>query len=45
MKELCPAFEDCPYLNTYTGECALDDPMMDCDDYFYAYGDQEEEEE
>lgn len=39
-RKRCPLWYDdgCPYL-TPTGECELDHPEIDCDDY-YAYSDE-----
>lgn len=38
----CPTNDfSCPYCGTY-GECNLDNPAEECDDYYYAVGDEEE---
>ena len=43
-KYLCPE-EDftCPYYNWNTGKCELENPKEDCDDYAFAYFDDDEE--
>ena len=45
-KHLCPE-EDftCSYYNWNTGKCELENPKEDCDDYAFAYFDDDEEEE
>lgn len=45
-KYLCPE-EDftCSYYNWNTGKCELENPKEDCDDYAFAYFDDDEEEE
>lgn len=41
--KICPVFDlSCPYL-THSGECLLENPMLECDDYYAMVGDEEEE--
>ena len=40
----CPICDfECPYCNE-DGVCWLEDPAMNCDDYYAAMGDDEDEE-
>lgn len=44
MKE-CPIYDlSCPYCDKTSGFCTLKDPARDCDDYFAAVGEEEEDE-
>lgn len=39
---LCPLFEiDCPYC-LMTGECTIDNPIEDCDSYYYYNAEENE---
>lgn len=41
----CPADSyDCPYYG-YDGRCHMDNPRDDCDDFYAAVGDAEDEDE
>ena len=41
--KMCPVYAiDCPYYIGETGGCELENPMMDCDDYYAIVGDEED---
>lgn len=41
----CPLFDmTCPYCLA-SGECTIDNPKDECDDYYYYNGEKEEENE
>lgn len=41
---LCPFFDlSCPYLSLPSGKCLLDNPVLECDDYYAIMGEEEEE--
>ena len=42
MKIYCPA-EDwtCPYFDKKTWVCTIDNPMEECDEYYYYNGDED----
>lgn len=43
---LCPCNAyDCPYYDFDSGLCELENPKENCDDYAFAYFDDDEEEE
>lgn len=44
MSEIfCPTCDfSCPYCGTY-GECELDNPAEECDDYYAVMGDEDDE--
>lgn len=45
MKE-CPVADlSCPYYNRRTGNCKLENPYVECDDYYACVGDEEEDDE
>ena len=40
----CPVLDwECPYFNSEGCVCKLDDPKTDCDDYYAAVGDEEDD--
>lgn len=43
----CPTFDKCcPYfINNKEGACALENPGLECDDYFAYYGEEDEDED
>ena len=42
----CPALDwECPYFNPEGCICKLDDPKADCDDYYAAFGDEEDDDD
>ena len=45
-KVLCPTADgSCPYYNYSNGECKLKDNAIECDDFWFYYNEESEEEE
>lgn len=43
-KYYCPVMDgNCPYYDKVTAKCTLDNPSLECDDFYMLYGDPEEE--